>query len=203
MKLQYFLMAALAINLSVRTAAAQQSDEPLPASVGIVLDTSGSMSFKLSQARQIVAAVMNSATPSDEFAVIQAADRPVALSGFVGASSVLPALRFIQPKGRSALLDGIYLGTQLMKMAHNERKVLLVISDGLDNASRYQETEIINALSETGVRVYTMGVNKPTEIPELLQRIADRGHGRTFGVDNVNRLPQAALELTAAMRTQP
>jgi len=90
-----------------------------------------------------------------------------------------------------------------MKMAHNERKVLLVISDGLDNASRFQETEIINALSETGVRVYTMGVNKPPEIPELLRRIADRGHGRTFSVEDVNRLPQAALELTAAMRTQP
>ena len=147
MKLHSLLMAALAIISSVMTARAQQSDELLPTSVGIVLDTSGSMSFKLSQARQIVAAVMNSATPSDEFAVIQAADRPIALSGFAGASSVLPTLRFIQPKGRSALLDGIYLGTQLMKMAHNERKVLLVISDGLDHTSRKQEIEIVNLAS--------------------------------------------------------
>jgi Ca-activated chloride channel homolog len=57
----------------------------------------------------------------------------------------------MQSKGRSAVLDGIYLVLQVCKAGRNVRKILLVISDGGENSSRYTETEIKNAIAETGV----------------------------------------------------
>jgi len=85
-----------------------------------------------------------------------------------------------------------------------------MISDGGENSSRYTETEIKNAISETSVRVYVVGVDEPNAVggrsPEevagsaLLLQIAERGGGRYFGMERSTNLPQVALELISAMR---
>jgi hypothetical protein len=76
----------------------------------------------------------------------------------------------MQSKGRSAVLDAIYMGLQVGKAGRNVRKILLVISDGGENSSRYTETEIKNAISETGVRVYVVGVDEPLLADALPKR---------------------------------
>src|SRR5689334_19150992 len=98
MKVHPLLIASLAVPLSGVTAHAQQQQETAPVSVGIVLDTSGSMAFKLAKARQIVSELMKFSNSLDEFTVIQASDRPIALSGFVPASGALQTLTFTQAK---------------------------------------------------------------------------------------------------------
>ncbi len=70
-------------------------------------------------------------------------------------------LTFTQSKGRTALLDAIYLGLHEMKKAHNPRKALLVISDGGDNNSRYTEREIKNLVKEADVQIYAIGIYEP------------------------------------------
>ena len=185
------------------SATAQQPGEAPPMSMGIVLDTSGSMGFKLARARQLVAEVLKLTSSLDEFALIQASDRPVVVSGYGSAADALQAqVAFTQSKGRSAILDGIYMGLQVSKAGRNARKVLLVISDGGENSSRYTETEIRNAISETGVRVYVVGVDEPVGGPALLLQIAERGDGRYFGIEGAPNLPQVALELVKAMRAR-
>jgi Ca-activated chloride channel family protein len=201
-KIHAFVIASLAATLGGVTAPAQQPQQAASVSVGIVLDTSGSMAFKLAWARQLVSELLKSANSLDEFTFIQTADRPIALSGYTSASDAMQTIAFIQSKGRSAMLDGVYLGAQLSKTARNDRRVLLVISDGVDNASRYAEPEIRTAVIETGVRVYTVVMNDPTSVPELLPRIAERSGGRHFGIADSSRLPETALELSAAMRGQ-
>jgi len=90
-----------------------------------------------------------------------------------------------------ALKVSVYMGLQVSKAGRNVCKILLVISDGGENSSRYTEAEIKNAISETGVRVYVVGVDAPIagggRSPEevagsaFLLRIAERGGGRYFG----------------------
>lgn len=203
MKLHSVPIAAVAAALTAMAAAAQPSNEIAPVSVGIVLDTSGSMGSRLARARQLVSELLKSANARDEFTLIQAADRPIALSGFLNPSDTAERFAFIQPRGSSALLDGIYLGLQLMNTGRNERKVLLVISDGDDNTSRYTESEIRNAIAEAGTRIYTVGWNDPTEGSKLLVRIAERAGGSHFSVGDAASLRGTALELSAAMRAQP
>ena len=193
---------ALVIATSFCVSAAGQSPgEAPPMSMGIVLDTSGSMGFKLARARQLVAEVLKLTSSPDEFALIQASDRPVVVSGYGSTVDALQAqVGFIQSKGRSAVLDGIYMGLQVSKAGRNARKVLLVISDGGENSSRYTETEIRNAISETGVRVYVVALDEQVAGPPLLSQIAERGGGRYFGIPGAPNLPQVARELVNAMR---
>ena len=127
----------------------QFSSEDASLSVGIVFDTSGSMGAKLQKSRQAVAQFMKTANPRDEFFLIQFSDRPEMVQDFTTqAEEIQNRLTFTQAKGRTALLDAIYLAMSQMKKAHNPRRAILIISDGGDNSSRYTESEVMNAVRE-------------------------------------------------------
>src|SRR5579864_5645091 len=127
----------------------QFSSEDAPLSVGIVFDTSGSMGAKLQRSRQAVTQFMKTANPQDEFFLIEFSDRPEIVQPFTSETEEIQnRLTFTQAKGRTALLDGVYLAMNQMKKAHNPRKAILIISDGGDNSSRYTETEVKNAVRE-------------------------------------------------------
>ena len=70
-------------------------------------------------------------------------------------------LTFMQSKGRTALLDGVYMAMNQMKKARNPRKAILIISDGGDNSSRYTEREVKNAVREADVQIYAIGIFEP------------------------------------------
>ena len=80
------------------------------------------------------------------------------------------------------------------------RKVLLVISDGGENSSRYTPAEVYNAIAETGVRVYAVGLEEASAAPALLAEIARRGGGLYLGIERRTDVAPRALELIAAMR---
>jgi Ca-activated chloride channel family protein len=192
----------LAIALFAATAPAQVSEVPQPLSTGIVLDTSGTMAVNMNLVRGLVAELAKSAGPADEFALIQASDRPVILSGFAGKSDLDSRVEFVTAKGRSALLDAVYLGSQFMRTGRNTRKILLVISDGGDR-SRYTEAEIRESLAQTRVRVFTVAAmrSEPGE-PELtfLRQLAEGSQGRFSNVSRSSDLAALAGELSSAMR---
>src|SRR5712692_7633702 len=120
----------------------QFSAEDAPLSVGVVFDTSGSMGSKLQKSRQAVAQFLKTANPEDEFFLIQFSDGADLIQGFTkNLEEIQNRLMFTQPKGRTALLDALYMGLSETKKARNPRKAVLVISDGGDNNSRYTESE--------------------------------------------------------------
>jgi Ca-activated chloride channel family protein len=179
----------------------QTPDATPPISIGIVLDTSGSMTYKLARARQLVSELLKLASPLDEFALIQAADRPVVVGGYGSTVDALqPQVAFMQAKGRSALLDGVYTGLQVSKAGRNARKVLVVISDGGENGSRYTEAEMRNAVAEADVRVYVVGVDEGADRPAWLLQIVERSGGRYFGMESAANSPQVASDVMGAMR---
>ena len=201
MKLHPFLTSSLMAASFCVTAAAQRAMEASSVSMAIVLDTSGSMAGNLAFARRLISEMTQPAISTDEFALIQASDRPIVLSGFAsGGDAVQTQLDFTQSKGRSALLDAIYLGVQVAKAGRNPRKVVLVISDGQDNSSRYTEIETKNAISEGRVRVYVIRVGEPAASPGLLSQIAEYAGGRYFGVERGASASQVSSEVGMAVR---
>src|SRR6516162_9892067 len=109
----------------------QFSSEDAPLSVGVVFDCSGSMGHKLDKSRQAVAQFFKLANPEDEFFLVQFNDSANLIQPFTrNLEEIQNRLTFTQSKGRTALLDAIYLGLHEMKKAKNPRKALLVISDG-------------------------------------------------------------------------
>ncbi len=191
----------------------QFSSEDAPLSVGIVFDTSGSMGAKLQRSRQAVSQFMKTANPQDEFFLIVFNDRPEMVQTFTSETEEIQnRLTFTQAKGRTALLDGIYLAMNQMKKAHNPRKAILIISDGGDNSSRYTETEVKNAVREADVQIYAIGIFEPIASrgrtveemggPGLLAEMAEQTGGRHFAVDNLAELPDVAAKIGIELRNQ-
>jgi Ca-activated chloride channel homolog len=191
----------------------QFSSEDAPLSVGIVFDTSGSMGAKLTRSRQAVVQFMKTANPQDEFFLVEFNDRPEMVQGFTKETEeVQNRLTFTQAKGRTALLDGVYMAMSQMKKAHNPRKAILIISDGGDNSSRYTETEVKNAVREADVQIYAIGIFEPIGSrgrtleemngPALLTEIAETTGGRHFSVDNLAELPDVAAKIGIELRNE-
>jgi len=191
----------------------QFSSEDAPISIGLVFDTSGSMGSKLQKSRQAATEFFKTANPSDEFFLVQFNDRPELTQAFTtDTNSLQSVLTFTQSKGRTALLDAVYLAMHEMKKAKNPRKALLIISDGGDNSSRYTETEIKNEVREADVQVYAIGIfesagsrgRTPEEAagPGLLNELAEQTGGREYAVENVSELPDIAAKIGIELRNQ-
>jgi len=189
------------------------SSEDAPLSIGLVFDTSGSMGSKLQKSRQAAAQFFKTANPEDEFFLVEFNDRPTLVQGFTTDTEDLQnRLTFTQSKGRTALLDGVYLSMNQMKKARNPRKAILIISDGGDNSSRYTESEIKNAVREADVQIYAIGIFEPMSSrgrtpeemtgPGLLNEIAEQTGGRSFQVENLNELPDIAAKIGIELRNQ-
>ena len=191
----------------------QFSADDSPLSVGIVFDTSGSMGNKLAKSRQAVAQFMKTANPEDEFFLVQFNDRPELVVPFTpDPEEIQSRLAFTQSKGRTALLDGVYMAMNQMKHARNGRKAILIISDGGDNSSRYTESEVRNAVKEADVQIYAIGIfepfasrgRTPEELsgPTLLGEIAEQTGGRHFPVENLAELPDVAAKIGLELRNE-
>jgi Ca-activated chloride channel family protein len=188
------------------------SSEDVPISVGLLFDASGSMSDKIDKARMSVAQFFRSSNPADEFFLIGFNDRPFQIAEFTSNPGQLQnKLNFTEAKGRTSLFDAMYLGLHEMKKAKYARKVLLVISDGGDNHSRYSERDIKRAVQESDVQIYAVGIYEPYSSrsrtpeelagPSLMTEIAESTGGRAFPVENLNDLPDIARKIGRELRS--
>ena len=186
------------------------SSEDVPISLGVIFDMSGSMSSKIERAREAVSEFFKTANPQDEFFMIAFADKPQEISDFTQSVEELEGkLLFTVPKGRTALLDAIYLGISKMRQARYSKKALLVISDGGDNHSRYTEGEIKTLVKEADVMLYSIGIYDPTFAtpeeslgPELLNEVSELSGGRSFTINNPNDLADVATKIGVELRNQ-
>ncbi len=191
----------------------QFSSEDVPLSIGMVFDISGSMGNKLHRSRQAAAQFFRAANPEDEFFLVQFNDRPeVTVSFTTNTEEIQNRMAFTQAKGKTALLDAVYLAMNQMKKARNPRRAVLVLSDGGDNSSRYTESEIKNLVREADVQIYALGIfesissrgRTAEEIsgPTLLGEMAEQTGGRHFPVENLSDLPDAAAKIGIELRNQ-
>ena len=186
------------------------SSEDAPVSIGIILDVSGSMHEKMNRVREAVTKFCEAANPQDEFFMIVFADEPHLATDFTSAPEDLERdLLFTQPKGRTALLDAIYMGLRKMKDAKYGKKALLIISDGGDNHSLYTEKDVRAAAKESDVIIYAIGtfdryVPTAEEVrgPELLSHLAEPTGGEAFTLENEIALPAVASHIGKELRTQ-
>ena len=186
------------------------SSEDTPVSVGILVDTSSSMSYKLERARDAVIQFCEAANPQDEFFMITFADVPRLATDFTTRpENVENDLLTARSKGRTSLLDAIYMGIHKMRDARYARKALLILSDGGDNHSRYTERDVKSALKETDVTVYAVGtydryVVTQEELlgPELLRTVAGLTGGQAFTINDANEMPAVTRNIGTQLRHQ-
>jgi Ca-activated chloride channel homolog len=186
------------------------SSEDAPVSIGIIFDLSGSMTDKINRARNSILEFLHTANPQDEFFVIGFNDRPELITDFTNNIDNIEArLLTVKPGHRTALLDAIYFGLNKMKQAKNERKALLVVSDGGDNRSRYTESEVRAVVRESDVQIYSIGIfdqYAPTREeqlgPILLHDVSEETGGQLFRVDDLADMADIATKISAELRNQ-
>jgi VWFA-related protein len=185
-------------------------DEPV--AVGLVFDISGSMGPKLQKSRQAAAEFFRTSNSEDEFFLVEFNDQPklvVPLTGNI--EEIQNQLTWAQSKGRTALLDAIFLAMNEMKKSKKNRKALLIISDGGDNSSRYSESEVKNLVRENDVLIYAIGVfesgggrmrtSEEAGGPGLLNDLCDQTGGRHLPAD-VSELPDMAAKIGVELRNR-
>jgi Ca-activated chloride channel homolog len=186
------------------------SSEDAPVSLGVIFDSSGSMSSKMDRAKDAVVEFFKTANPQDEFFMITFSDEPEMVADFTNSvEEIQDKLVFTVPRKRTALLDAIYMGVSKMRQAKYPKKALLIISDGGDNHSRYTEGEIKALVKEADVMVYAIGIYDryfPTQEerlgPALLGEVTQLTGGRAFTVDNPNDLADVASKIGIELRNQ-
>src|ERR1700751_840734 len=189
------------------------SSEDVPISIGVIFDFSGSMANKVDKAREAAIQFFKTANPQDEFFLVSFNERAELTSAFTNRVEDLQSrMMLTAPKGRTALLDAIYLGLSQMRGAHNAKRALLILSDGGDNHSRYNESDIKRLVREADTQLYAIGIflplgnsKRPPEEPNgpsLLTDITDMTGGRVFSVERLEDLPDIATKIGMELRNQ-
>jgi Ca-activated chloride channel family protein len=181
-------------------------DSPAPVSVGIIFDVSGSMKINgnIGAARSALSRFLDGANPADEFFLIEFNQNVNLVSDFThDGASLLNKAALRQPGGRTAIYDAVYRGLEKMQAAHNERRALILITDGEDNSSRYSSTEVREFARESDAEIYAIG-----EQGELgygrseIEGIVHMSGGRAFFPGNFNDLEYYVDLIYSELRNQ-
>jgi Ca-activated chloride channel homolog len=172
------------------------SNEDTPVTVGLVIDTSGSMKAKLPEVIVAATTFNRRSNPHDEMFVVSFNDTVVerGASTAADAQSFESDLRSLVAEGRTALYDGLSAGLKRMTLATRPRKALIVISDGADNASHSTLEHVLLTARRSNVTIYSVGLfdaDGPDRNPGVLKSLSQSTGGERF-------LPRSPAELVQA-----
>jgi len=173
------------------------SHEDIPVTVGLVIDNSGSMKPKRQDVIAAALAFARSSNPQDQMFVVNFNEKVsfglpdnIAFTDQVARLQV--ALSRVAADGETALYDAVAVALEHLKKGDREKKVLIVVSDGGDNASGRKLTEIMALAGQPNAIIYTIGIFDdldPDRNPGVLKRLAKDTGGESF-------LPQSQAEVT-------
>jgi Ca-activated chloride channel homolog len=147
-------------------------DLRVPISIGVLIDASGSMRYKLQQALQTVREIAQALSPQDEMFVISFnSDVDVRHHFTSNMQEIQRTFRDIKASGETAAYDAIQLAvTEEMKKAKHNKKILLMITDGFDTRSHINATQVEDILKRAQVLVYAIGIDDDDDDPLVLRR---------------------------------
>jgi Ca-activated chloride channel family protein len=136
-----------------------RQDLNTPVSVGILVDTSGSMEPKLMQARAAISEFVNDLNPHDDVFLFAFSSQPFLLQPFTtDHQAVIGRLSLLYAQGETAIFDTIIDGLLMVRHGRWDKKALLVVTDGQDNASEQNLQQVITYARQMGVLIYSIGI---------------------------------------------
>jgi Ca-activated chloride channel family protein len=204
------------------------TSEDAPCSAGLVLDISGSMQRTLGVVKESAQAFIRTANPEDEFLLLTVSTQPAAGPEFTTDTAALgESIAFARPGGFTALIDTVYLGLNHMRKARNPQRALVIVSDGMENHSRYSKAELLRVALEADVQIYSIiidngaGVSPGNSIPyrssmikkpgdqgidrqgpNLLEELAEKTGGLAFHARNAAEAREGMIKAAQAIRTE-
>jgi Ca-activated chloride channel homolog len=139
-----------------------RQDFNTPVSVGIIADTSGSMEPKLTQLRAAIAQFIRDLNSRDDVFLFAFSNRPFLLQPFTtNHYLVMSRLALLHAYGQTALFDTVMDGLIMVQHGRYDKKALLVVTDGMDNASQATLMQVVGQARRMGVLIYSIGIGDP------------------------------------------
>lgn len=183
--------------------------DDVPVSLGLLIDNSGSMRTLRSRVEAAALAFVRASNPADEVFVINFADHPRLDVEMTGDPRAIEAgIARVDSIGGTALLDAVDAAeTYLRARATRDRKALLIVTDGKDNASEKTMKQIQEAAEQSDTVVYAVGLfadegGSSKDGRKELNELTARTGGAAYYPDNVDQVETAVLDLARQIRQQ-
>lgn len=176
-----------------------------PVTVGLVVDHSGSMADKLPQVATAIRAFAQSSDPRDEMFLVNFNERAsvVRLAGTPFTSNpgkLEAALAAVSAGGETALYDAVGMGLRYLQLGHWQRRALIVVSDGGDNASHLRFSQVLALARQSQASIYAIALTSaPDEDDEQNPSLLKRLCKDTGGIAYFPRSGHSVVQITAAI----
>jgi Ca-activated chloride channel family protein len=188
--------------------------DDIPISLGLVIDNSGSMRNKRERVNSAALSFVRESNPEDETFIVNFDDSAYLEQDFTGSiGDLIDALDNLDTRGETALYDAVYLSADHVKSGRKDKRVLLVISDGEDNVSKYGLNKVIDVLRESKVTLYAIGLleendqrgglfRKPPsrKAKEALQKFAEVTGGRAYFPKSLDEVEELVRNIAHEIR---
>ena len=186
------------------------SNEDVPVTVGLVVDHSTSMRPKLAEVTAAARAFVRSSNRDDEMFVVNFNESvSLGLPGafrFTDSTAELgDAIAAMPTEGRTALYDAIAKALEELQAGTRDKKVLIVVSDGGDNASAQSLAQVMELAGKSSAVVYTVGIFDESDEdrnPGVLKRLAQATGGEAFLPDRIGDVPAICERIARDIRHQ-
>jgi Ca-activated chloride channel homolog len=185
--------------------------EDVPVSMGLVIDNSGSMRDKRPRVNEAAITLVQASNPQDEAFVVNFND-DFYLDLDKDFTNSIPelkeALERIDSRGSTAMRDAILGSLDHLKKASKDKKVLLVVTDGEDNASRNSLEKMIREIQKTDTVIYTIGLlsqenkKEAKRARKVLEQIATASGGLAYFPENVDDVHNICEQVAHDIRNQ-
>jgi VWFA-related protein len=195
------------------------SHADIPVTMGIVIDDSGSMREKREAVNAAALAFVKTSNPQDQVFVVNFNDVYYLDTPGDFASNVedlKSALDKIDSRGGTALYDAVYASLDHVKLGNRDKKTLLVITDGEDNASRYTFEELLRYAQKSNAVIYTIGLLGSEEpgglfkihggsahrAAKILEKIAEATGGEAYFPKSLEEVQSTCEQIAHDIRNQ-
>jgi len=183
--------------------------EDAPVTFALIIDHSGSMRTKLPDVTDAARLLGQASNPDDQIFVVNFND--LVFPGLPvdphskGPTGIDAAIGRVPAEGRTALYDAIASGLDLVAKGRWAKRVLVVISDGGDNASSHKLTDVTRLAEESSAVIYTIGIfdeNDPEANPSVVRRLAGETGGEAFFPEKLGDTAKICDHIARDVRTQ-
>jgi VWFA-related protein len=185
------------------------SNHDIPVSMGLVVDSSASMTDKRASVNAATLALVRASNPEDEVFLIDFKDTVALAQDFTSDITLLErALSKVQMWGGTAFLDAAHRGVNHLRKATKGKKVLLVITDGEDDSSSIELNELLAVLQKAEVTVYSIGILSPEpsdkrkNAQKMLHAIATVSGGASYFPQSLEQVEALATKIAHDIRNQ-
>ncbi|MHB8653604.1 MAG: VWA domain-containing protein [Terriglobia bacterium] len=195
------------------------SHADIPVTMGIVIDDSGSMRPKRAAVNAAALTFVKTSNPQDQVFVVNFNDVYYLDTPGDFASNIEDlnaALNKIDSRGGTALRDAVYASIDHLKLGNRDKKVLLVITDGEDNASRYSFEELLARAQKSDSAIYTIGLlgddqeghlfkihsSESRRAAKVLETLAKSTGGEAYFPKSLEEVESTCVEIAHNIRNQ-